>query len=229
MTPLRSAWPLKDVRLTTRGPRTEAPHTGAGVASRTDGGRAFPGTPRGLRRAGAAARRACASARWHVRISARSVRPAGEAGGDLGPEPARRPPAARPPGRHRPRRASALRSEARARAERWPLTPACLQDWTSTRTGAASVLQCPSRWRRPSRRERKANKSNSASYQRILLRVLLSHAPPDRAHRLPRRYLENTVVPTLTQGLTQMCIQEPEDPICWLAQVCCGLCHLPIQ
>lgn len=33
------------------------------------------------------------------------------------------------------------------------------------------------------------------------------------------RYLENTVVPTLTQALTQMCIQEPEDPICWLAQV----------
>ena len=33
------------------------------------------------------------------------------------------------------------------------------------------------------------------------------------------RYLENTVVPTLTQALTQMCIQEPEDPIYWLAQV----------
>lgn len=32
------------------------------------------------------------------------------------------------------------------------------------------------------------------------------------------RYLENTVVPTLTQALTQMCIHEPEDPICWLAQ-----------
>ena len=33
------------------------------------------------------------------------------------------------------------------------------------------------------------------------------------------RYLENTVVPTLKQALTEMCIQEPEDPICWLAQV----------
>jgi len=59
------------------------------------------------------------------------------------------------------------------------------------------------------------------------MRVRLTHAPPDRAPRLPRRYLENTVVPTLTQGLTQMCIQEPEDPICWLAQVACGLCRMP--
>lgn len=33
-----------------------------------------------------------------------------------------------------------------------------------------------------------------------------------------KQYLENTVVPTLTQALTQMCVQEPEDPIYWLAQ-----------
>jgi hypothetical protein len=34
-----------------------------------------------------------------------------------------------------------------------------------------------------------------------------------------KAYLEATVVPVLTQGLTQMCVAEPEDPFTWLAQV----------
>uniref|UniRef100_A0A7S0VSY4 Cyclic nucleotide-binding domain-containing protein n=1 Tax=Hemiselmis tepida TaxID=464990 RepID=A0A7S0VSY4_9CRYP len=33
-----------------------------------------------------------------------------------------------------------------------------------------------------------------------------------------KKYLENSVVPVLTQALTQMCITEPEDPFTWLAQ-----------
>mmetsp|Transcript_17751 Transcript_17751/g.44868 ORF Transcript_17751/g.44868 Transcript_17751/m.44868 type:complete len:388 (-) Transcript_17751:128-1291(-) len=35
---------------------------------------------------------------------------------------------------------------------------------------------------------------------------------------LAKRYLEGTVVPVLTQALTQMCITEPDDPFTWLAQ-----------
>jgi hypothetical protein len=34
-----------------------------------------------------------------------------------------------------------------------------------------------------------------------------------------KQYLEKTVVPVLTQALTQMCVAEPEDPFTWLAQV----------
>ena len=34
-----------------------------------------------------------------------------------------------------------------------------------------------------------------------------------------KAYLESTVVPVLTQALTQMCISEPDDPFSWLAQV----------
>jgi len=33
-----------------------------------------------------------------------------------------------------------------------------------------------------------------------------------------KAYLESTVVPVLTQALTQMCISEPDDPFNWLAQ-----------
>mmetsp|Transcript_42239 Transcript_42239/g.99136 ORF Transcript_42239/g.99136 Transcript_42239/m.99136 type:complete len:390 (+) Transcript_42239:117-1286(+) len=33
-----------------------------------------------------------------------------------------------------------------------------------------------------------------------------------------KAYLESTVVPVLTQALTQMCISEPDDPFSWLAQ-----------
>ncbi|KAJ1493480.1 cyclic nucleotide-binding-like protein [Baffinella frigidus] len=33
-----------------------------------------------------------------------------------------------------------------------------------------------------------------------------------------KAYLEATVVPVLTQGLTQLCVAEPEDPFTWLAQ-----------
>jgi hypothetical protein len=36
-----------------------------------------------------------------------------------------------------------------------------------------------------------------------------------------KAYLESTVVPVLTQALTQMCISEPDDPFNWLAQVRC--------
>jgi hypothetical protein len=34
-----------------------------------------------------------------------------------------------------------------------------------------------------------------------------------------KQYLERTVVPVLTQALTQMCVSEPDDPFTWLAQV----------
>eukprot|EP00293_Proteomonas_sulcata_P015907 CAMPEP_0184299580 /NCGR_PEP_ID=MMETSP1049-20130417/10163_1 /TAXON_ID=77928 /ORGANISM="Proteomonas sulcata, Strain CCMP704" /LENGTH=388 /DNA_ID=CAMNT_0026610057 /DNA_START=355 /DNA_END=1521 /DNA_ORIENTATION=- len=33
-----------------------------------------------------------------------------------------------------------------------------------------------------------------------------------------KAYLETNVVPVLTQALTQMCLQEPDDPFSWLAQ-----------
>jgi len=95
---------------------------------------------------------------------------------------------------------------------------------------------------RPSRRVPRASKSSSESrvWHRCRLRASRGHvARPRRAAVSPRlalahmtvyRYLENTVVPTLTQALTQMCIQEPEDPIYWLAQVSPGqspFCVLP--
>lgn len=47
----------------------------------------------------------------------------------------------------------------------------------------------------------------------------MGDAAANEKSQLAKQYLENTVVPVLTQALTQMCVTEPEDPFTWLAQV----------
>jgi hypothetical protein len=47
----------------------------------------------------------------------------------------------------------------------------------------------------------------------------MSDSASNEKSALAKQYLESTVVPVLTQALTQMCVQEPSDPFTWLAQV----------
>jgi len=46
----------------------------------------------------------------------------------------------------------------------------------------------------------------------------MSDSASNEKSALAKQYLESTVVPVLTQALTQMCVQEPSDPFTWLAQ-----------
>ena len=47
----------------------------------------------------------------------------------------------------------------------------------------------------------------------------MTDAASNEKSALAKQYLESTVVPVLTQALTQMCVNEPDDPFTWLAQV----------